>query len=237
MPREIKMPKLSDTMEEGTLNVWRKREGETIRKGDILLEVETDKADMEYEAYVAGTLAKILVEAGQTVPVGTPIAVVRLESDSDADLEAFLAARGVAAGAPRAQAAAPSAAPAAAPPAPAALPPAPRAAPISRPAVASAAAAPPAAPVAAAPASKLPFLLPDPDRVRATPRARLLAKERGIDLSEVEGSGPEGAVRVPDLERYAEALEAQAEPLLQGDVAVTPWRRGSPRRWASTSPA
>ena len=222
MPREIKMPKLSDTMEEGTLNVWRKREGETIRKGDILLEVETDKADMEYEAYVAGTLAKILVEAGQTVPVGTPIAVVRLESDSDADLEAFLAARGVAAGAPRAQAAAPSAAPAAAPPAPAALPPAPRAAPISKPAVMSAAAAPPAAPVAAAPASKLPFLLPDPDRVRATPRARLLAKERGIDLSEVEGSGPDGAVRVPDLERYAEALEAQAEPLLQGDVAVTP---------------
>ena len=112
MPREIKMPKLSDTMEEGTLNVWRKREGERINKGDVLLEVETDKADMEFEAYMSGTLAKILVEAGATVPVGTPIAVVRFDADSDADLAAFLAARGVAAGAAAAAPAAGAAMPA-----------------------------------------------------------------------------------------------------------------------------
>ena len=78
MPREIKMPKLSDTMEEGTLNVWRKSEGDAIAKGDILLEIETDKADMEFEAYMSGTLVKILVPAGETVAIGTPIAVVRL---------------------------------------------------------------------------------------------------------------------------------------------------------------
>ena len=93
MPREIKMPKLSDTMEEGTLNVWRKSEGDAIRKGDILVEIETDKADMEFEAYMSGTLAKILVPAGETVPIGTPIAIVKLVKDSDEDLAAFLASR------------------------------------------------------------------------------------------------------------------------------------------------
>ena len=243
MPREIKMPKLSDTMEEGTLNVWRKREGERIEKGDILLEVETDKADMEFEAYMSGTLARILVPSGQTVPVGTPIAVVKLDSDTDADLQAFLAARegGAQPAAPAAaQAAVPAAAPAAAPR------PAPPAAPAARPqspAVPSAfaAGAAPRAPAAATPApaapaaegafaparpleltSKLPFYLPDPDRVRATPRARALAQERSVDLSEIAGSGPDGAVLVPDVERYLEALEAPPEPLLEGDVHATP---------------
>ena len=90
MPREIKMPKLSDTMEEGTINVWRKTEGERIQKGDVLVEIETDKADMEFEAYMSGSLAKILVPAGETVSVGVPIAVVRLERDSDDDLAKFL---------------------------------------------------------------------------------------------------------------------------------------------------
>ena len=221
MPREIKMPKLSDTMEEGTLNVWRKREGERIQKGDVLLEVETDKADMEFEAYMSGTLEKILVQAGVTVPVGTPIAIVRLESDSDADMQAFLASREVAAGgAPATAAAMGRAAPAAARP----VVPAPGPAPLAS----VAAAAPPlAAPIFSSaplppPAAKLPFFFPDPARVRATPRARLLAQERGVDLSEIAGSGPDGAVLVPDVERYLEALETQAEPLLHGDVAVTP---------------
>ena len=94
MPREIKMPKLSDTMEEGTLNVWRKAEGDPIEKGDILLEIETDKADMEFEAYMSGTLARILVPAGETVAIGTPIAIVKLARDSDEDLARFLESRG-----------------------------------------------------------------------------------------------------------------------------------------------
>ena len=99
MPREIKMPKLSDTMEEGTLNIWRKSEGDAVRKGDILAEIETDKADMEFEAYMSGTLAKILVPAGETVPIGTPIAIVKLVKDSDEDLAAFLASRDLGSGA------------------------------------------------------------------------------------------------------------------------------------------
>ncbi|MCI0547712.1 MAG: pyruvate dehydrogenase complex dihydrolipoamide acetyltransferase, partial [Candidatus Rokubacteria bacterium] len=91
MPREIKMPKLSDTMEEGTINVWRKAEGDPVAKGDVLVEIETDKADMEFEAYMAGSLARILVPAGETVAVGTPIAVVRLPRDTDEEVAAFLA--------------------------------------------------------------------------------------------------------------------------------------------------
>jgi pyruvate dehydrogenase E2 component (dihydrolipoamide acetyltransferase) len=226
MPREIKMPKLSDTMEEGTLNVWRKSEGEAIAKGDVLLEIETDKADMEFEAYMSGTLAKILIPAGETVPIGTPIAIVKLERDSDEDLAAFLASRegGAAAVTPAAPptpvsaaAPAPASAVAASVQAPAA--PAVPTPPAVSPAV-------PSGPFAAAtlpePTSRLPWFFADPDRVRATPRARLIAKERGADLSEIAGSGPDGAVLVSDIDRYLEALEATADQTEEGDVAATP---------------
>ncbi len=215
MPREIKMPKLSDTMEEGTLNVWRKSEGDAIQKGDVLVEIETDKADMEFEAYMTGTLAKILVPAGETVPIGTPIAIVKLARDSDEDLAAFLAKRDLgsgpaaATGAELAAEAIPRSAeaPTASPPASApATPP---------PVVLSAASLAPAA-------AKLDFFVPDPDRVRATPRARVLAGERGVDLSEIAGSGPEGAVLVSDIELYLEALDASDDSTLSGDVPVTP---------------
>jgi pyruvate dehydrogenase E2 component (dihydrolipoamide acetyltransferase) len=204
MPREIKMPKLSDTMEEGTLNVWRKSEGDAIEKGDILLEIETDKADMEFEAYMSGVLVKILVPAGETVAIGTPIAVVRLKQDSDEDVAGFLADRSLGAAAPRpvvpepAAVAPPSESPAPGVPAafaPATLPP---------------------------PASTLPFFAPDPDRVRATPSARVLARGRGVDLSEIAGSGPEGAVLVRDVELYLEALDASDESSAPGDVLATP---------------
>jgi pyruvate dehydrogenase E2 component (dihydrolipoamide acetyltransferase) len=223
MPREIRMPKLSDTMEEGTLNVWRKAEGERIEKGDVLVEIETDKADMEFEAYMSGTLARILVHAGETVPIGTPIAVVRLESDSDEDMAAWEAGAAAASGparaaapAPVAPAAAPAARASAAPPAaPAAAPAAP-----ATPAEARPAAAFRSEPLAE-PERRLAFFLPDPDRVRATPRARLLAAERGLDLSEIAGSGPDGAVLASDLERYQAALAA-AEPAQPGDVPATP---------------
>jgi pyruvate dehydrogenase E2 component (dihydrolipoamide acetyltransferase) len=219
MPREIKMPKLSDTMEEGTINVWRKSEGERVQKGDILVEIETDKADMEFEAYMSGALAKILVPAGETVAVGVPIAIVRLERDSDEDLVRFLAERGQTAAAPMPPAPQPAVAEASAeapspPPvatrAPAPIPPAQNAPPVF------------AAPAAPQPTSTLPFFAPDPDRVRATPRARSLSSEHGVDLSEIAGTGPEGAILVSDLERYLAALEKQAKPDLQGDVPATP---------------
>jgi pyruvate dehydrogenase E2 component (dihydrolipoamide acetyltransferase) len=228
MPREINMPKLSDTMEEGTINVWRKSEGETIERGDVLVEIETDKADMEFEAYMAGTLAKVLVPAGETVAVGVPIAVVRLPRDTDEELDAFLAERGGAA--PKAAAAKPAAAEGDADDEAAAgggadeaeeREAAPAAA--RRGAEKAAPAPGPALPAAGdmTPTSKIPFFLPDPDRARATPAARALARERDVDLSEIAGTGPGAAVRVTDVERYLEALE-EAEAPLEGDVPITP---------------
>ena len=73
---EVLMPRLSDTMEEGTLSQWVKHEGDRVRKGDILAVIETDKAAMEMEAYDEGVLTRILVEEGSSVPIGAPIAVI-----------------------------------------------------------------------------------------------------------------------------------------------------------------
>ncbi len=220
MPREVKMPKLSDTMEEGTLNVWRKQEGEAIAKGDILLEIETDKADMEFEAYMSGQLARILVPAGETVAVGTPIAIVRLEADSDEDVERFLSEHGQAA--PAAASAPPPSAPSE-PSAPAPAAAASQAAPTPAPEAPAPTAPRTATPLASVvPTSSIPFFMPDPDRVRATPRARGLAQERNVDLSEIAGSGPDGAVLVSDVERYEEALRSDDTPLMEGDVHATP---------------
>ncbi|HEY3878969.1 MAG TPA: biotin/lipoyl-containing protein, partial [Trebonia sp.] len=73
---EIKMPRLSDTMEEGAVATWRKQPGDTVAVGDVLVEIETDKAVMEYEAYQAGTLAEILVPEGENADIGTPIALL-----------------------------------------------------------------------------------------------------------------------------------------------------------------
>ena len=73
---EIQMPRLSDTMEEGVIASWKKQVGESIERGEVVAEIETDKAIMELEAFDAGVLEKLLVEEGRTVPIGTPIAVV-----------------------------------------------------------------------------------------------------------------------------------------------------------------
>jgi pyruvate dehydrogenase E2 component (dihydrolipoamide acetyltransferase) len=78
------MPKLSDTMEEGRLIAWRKKVGDSVKRGEVIAEIETDKADMEFEAYTEGVVAQIVVEAGATVPVGTLIAVLRLPGESEA---------------------------------------------------------------------------------------------------------------------------------------------------------
>ena len=196
MPKQIRMPKLSDTMEEGRLIAWRKKVGDSVKRGEVLAEIETDKADMEFEAYTEGTVAQIVVEAGATVPVGTLIAVLRLPGESE---EAVAAA-------PAAEVRAPAAAPAPA----AAKPAAPSPSPAAKPA--------PSRPAAPAPRVELPAPSPervtaplfDDGRIRATPRARRLAEEKSIDLSEVTGTGPGGSILVGDLEAYLAQLEAQA---------------------------
>jgi pyruvate dehydrogenase E2 component (dihydrolipoamide acetyltransferase) len=156
MATQILMPALSPTMEEGTLAKWLVKEGDTVKSGDILAEIETDKATMEFEAVDDGIVGKILVAEGTAgVKVNTPIAVL-VEEGEDA-----------------------SAAPA------------PAAAPVAEKAVAPVAA--PAAPAQAAPKAS-------GARVFASPLARRIAAEKGIDLSQVAGSGPHGRIVKADVE-------------------------------------
>ncbi|MCA3632857.1 MAG: pyruvate dehydrogenase complex dihydrolipoamide acetyltransferase [Methylobacterium sp.] len=168
MPINILMPALSPTMEKGNLAKWLKKEGDTIKSGDVIAEIETDKATMEVEAVDEGILAKIVVPAGsQDVPVNQLIALIAGEGE---DAKAVAAGGG----APAAAVAAPAAAPAP---------------------VAAAAAAP--APMAAAPAAAP---AASGSRVFASPLAKRIAKEAGIDLAAVKGSGPHGRVVMADVE-------------------------------------
>ncbi len=187
MAVRVLMPKGSDTMTEGKVLKWLKREGEAVSDGDAIVEIETDKVDMEVEAAGAGVLRKVLVEEGKTVPVGELLAVIaKLEEDIGALLKDAGPAR-----------------PAASPPAPPASPPAEapaleRVAASEGPVAVGAPAPPtPATPVAATQPARA------PGRILASPLARRLAKESGIDLARVAGSGPGGRIVREDVERVA----------------------------------
>jgi pyruvate dehydrogenase E2 component (dihydrolipoamide acetyltransferase) len=209
MPKQIRMPKLSDTMEEGRLIAWRKRVGDSVKRGEVIAEIETDKADMEFEAYTEGVVAQIVVEAGATVPVGTLIAVLRLPGES---------ADAIAAAEPAAQPQAASIATAPKPPASAAAPQAPAAAKRAATAPVAAPAQPQMPAPVAGPRVQAP-LIEDEGRLRATPRARRIAEEKSIDLAELTGTGPGGAIVVADLEAYLAELTAQ-EPEADGTRAT-----------------
>ncbi len=178
---EIFMPALSSTMTEGKIVEWLKKPGERVERGESVLVVESDKADMDVEAFQEGFLAAVLMEAGSTAPVGETIGLI-------VETEAEIAAAKAAAPAPAA--AVPAAvAPAAAPPAPAAPSPAPVAPP-----------APVAAPVAAPVPVPAPAAASD-GRVVATPRARKLAAQLGVALASVRGTGPNGRIQAEDVEQ------------------------------------
>ena len=181
MPIELKMPALSPTMEEGTLAKWLVKEGDKVASGDILAEIETDKATMEFEAVDEGTVAKILVpEGSEGVKVGAPIAILAGE-DEDASKAA--------AAAPKADTAA------AAPPKPA---PEPKA-------DATPKSPPPQAPVETPPSPPQAAAAPraEGDRVKASPLARKLAQAQGIDLSNIQGTGPGGRIVRADIDAAA----------------------------------
>ncbi|MEM7270967.1 MAG: pyruvate dehydrogenase complex dihydrolipoamide acetyltransferase [Pseudomonadota bacterium] len=168
MPIEILMPALSPTMEEGTLAKWLVKEGDEVSSGDVIAEIETDKATMEVEAVDEGTIGKIVVaEGSEGVKINTVIAVL-LEEGEDASAIAASGGSG--------ESAAPSPAPVAAE-APAA------------PAPSAPAAPAPAAPVAAS-----------GDRIFASPLARRIAADKGLDLSQIAGSGPKGRIVKADVE-------------------------------------
>jgi pyruvate dehydrogenase E2 component (dihydrolipoamide acetyltransferase) len=185
MPINITMPALSPTMEEGNLAKWLVKEGDKIKSGDVIAEIETDKATMEVEAVDEGTVAKIVVPAGtEGVKVNALIAVLAADGEDVA-----AAASGAGAGAAPAAKEAPKAEAA------------PAAAPVS---VSAPAAAP--APVASAPAAN------DGHRTFASPLARRLAKEAGIDVTAVSGTGPHGRVVKKDIEAAVSGGTVKAAP-------------------------
>ena len=181
MPTEILMPALSPTMEEGTLAKWLVKEGDTVQSGDLLAEIETDKANMEFEAVDEGVIGKILIAEGtENVKVNTAIAVLLGDGESAADIGSAPAA-----------------------PAPAAVE-TPAAAPVAT-----------AAPAPAAPAAS------NGMRIFASPLARRIAADKGVDLTQIAGSGPhgrivkadvEGATAVPKAAAPAPAAAAPAAP-------------------------
>ncbi len=171
----LRMPEVAANATHATLAAWSKKEGEPIAVGDCLAEVETDKAIVEISADGAGVMGQWLVQAGQEVEVGAPIAVLLAAGEVAADVQALLQAAGAVAAAPAAEAA---------------------------PAVSSTPAA------AAASASG--------DRLRASPLARRLAAQRGVDLSRLQGSGPGGRIVRIDVER------AQAVAPAPAPVAAAP---------------
>ena len=163
MATNVVMPQMGYDMREGTVVRWYKQEGETVDRGEVIADIETDKATVEFEAYTGGVLGRIVAEAGVAVPVGELIAIITEPGESVPE------------------AAAPAPSPAAAP-APVAAEPEPAAAP------------PPAS----------------DGGVRASPIARRLARERGIDLALVAGSGPNGRITERDVENYQAAAPAAA---------------------------
>ena len=183
----VRMPKMSDTMTEGTIAAWLKNVGDKVKSGDILAEVETDKATMELENYEDGTLLYTGPKAGEAVAVDGILAII---GEEGADIQALLGGQSGGAVAPVPPAAAPAEAPAETP----------------APAAAAAPAPAPAAPVAAAapaPAASTAPAAPAPGgRILASPLAKSIAREKGIDLAQVVGSGDNGRIVQRDVEQF-----------------------------------
>ena len=244
MALDIRMPALSPTMEEGTLARWLVKVGDTVRSGDVMAEIETDKATMEFEAVDEGVIAEILIEAGsENVKVGAVIARLTVEGEEAAPAPAPAAAKE----------AAPT--PAASAPAPALAADGPAATPTARklaeqngidlaslagsgpkgkitkedveaaiakgggsPAPAS---APAAAPVAPTPAPA-PAAAASGERVVASPLAKRIAADKGIDLAQVKGSGPNGRIVKDDVEGFTPGAAAPAPAVSAAAPAPAP---------------
>jgi len=204
MATKILMEALSPTMEEGRLVEWKKQEGDPVAAGEILAEVETDKAVMDLQARAAGTLLKHVAAAGTTVPVGNLVGII---GEKGEDISALVGAAGK---------------------------PAPKAA------------APASVATAPAIAASAPALRPAADggRIKASPLARKVAADRGLDLGRIPGSGPEGRVILRDLEsvvapavspgRRAVAVTRGADRPSYEDVPLTQIRKTIARRLAQS---
>ena len=188
MATTIEMPQMSYNMQEGTVVKWRKREGDTVSRGEVITEIETDKAVVEMEAYAGGVLKKVVVEEGKTVPVGSLIAVITAPDEELPSLEGL-----------QSQAAPPQA---------------------------------PADEVREAVATTPPEAVPEAStsvEMKASPIARRLAKEGGIDLAKISGTGPGGRITEADVKASQEA-PAPAAPAVAQRIRLSKMRQAIARR-------
>ncbi|MEX0769403.1 MAG: pyruvate dehydrogenase complex dihydrolipoamide acetyltransferase [Balneolaceae bacterium] len=209
MAVKIEMPKLSDTMEEGVIAKWNVKEGDVVESGDVIAEVETDKATMEVEVFDDGTILKILVEEGDAVPLGGLMAVIGEESEDISDL---LAEAESSAGDEEA---------------------------VEEPASTEKEKGSKAKKESGSPSLEnlkgngTGEISEDEGRIKASPLARSMAEERGIDLRKVDGSGPEGRIIKKDIEEYTEK-PAMAIPTFEAgeseDIRVSQMRKTVARR-------
>ncbi len=197
MAEVIEMPRLSDTMTEGVIAKWHKKVGDPIRPGDLLAEIETDKATMEFEAPIGGALLYIGAPEGKPIPIGAPIAII---GKPDEDISALLTK--AASSAPPE----PVTSPAPAQPQPAATPPPPAETPISAP---------------AHPASGATLL---EARLKASPLARSMAQKAGIDLHQVQGTGEGGRIIRRDVEAYLSRTMETKPAVPPAQLASAPYQ-------------
>ncbi len=219
MAEIVKMPKLSDTMTEGVVAKWNKKVGDKVKSGDILAEIETDKATMEFESYLDGTLLHIGVPQGQAAPVDSLLAIFGKEGE---DITALLAE--AAKGAPKAEApmkeekavieVKQETLTAQAPETPS----------LSK---AASLALPPSAPLSPSPTN---------GRIKASPLAKNLAEEKGIDISRVSGSGPEGRITKSDVEGFIGGGLTSGRPQVERftEVVVSQMRKTIAKRLAES---
>lgn len=199
MPIEILMPALSPTMEEGTLAKWLVKEGDAVASGDLLAEIETDKATMEFEAVDEGIIGKLLVAEGtENVAVNSAIAVLLEDGESSSEVDA-------------------------APSAPASPAPAAEAATSSPTKSATLASSPASAPPAAADKAA------EGVRIFATPLARKLAAQNNVDLTRLSGSGPRGRIVKADIEAAGSAVSADITVASMASAASTSGAASAPQ--------
>lgn len=186
MAKIVELPRLSDTMEEGVIAKWHISEGDKVKRGQLVADIETDKATMEFESFDAGVVLRLVASEGETMPIGTAIAVLGKPGE---DVESALASHG-GGGASVTEIASPAGA------------------------VEVEAKAAVAVPTSAVTTSAERV----PGRIAASPLARRLARERGIDLTAVEGSGPHGRIVKADIDAAGSGAGTQSVALPSGEV-------------------
>ncbi len=217
MPFTINMPKLSPTMEEGTVVKWHKKVGDRIRSGDLLVEIATDKATVEYNAIDGGYLRTILLTEGSSTTINQPIAICTEKADES--IEHFSPPT-LRTEPPKAAAAAPTATPA--PTAPAAATPTPTTF-IPEPPLES---------------YQFPFSTHAPSHIAASPMAKQLAKQKGLNLASIQGSGPGGRITSRDLDlaqpdqpvSFGERAAPTTAPGTFEEISLTPMRKAIAQR-------